>query len=105
MSTRVPVGPLADFPPGTVHGFEHDDEAYVLVHDEEGNLSVFEDRCSHQDLPLAEGSVEGCRLICPWHGASFHAGSGEALTMPAVAPIEKLTTEVVDGVVTFIPED
>ena len=34
-------------------------------------------RCPHQGGPLGEGLIEGCWLICPWHGWEYDPVSGE----------------------------
>ena len=63
---------------------------------EEGKYLAFEDRCSHDDAPIAEGkiSLEECTIECPRHGARFSLLTGEALQMPAVYPIEVYPTKV-----------
>jgi thiamine pyrophosphate-dependent acetolactate synthase large subunit-like protein/nitrite reductase/ring-hydroxylating ferredoxin subunit len=34
-------------------------------------------RCPHQGGPLGEGLIEGCWLICPWHGWEYDPRTGE----------------------------
>jgi pyruvate oxidase len=34
-------------------------------------------RCPHQGGPLGEGMIEGCWLICPWHGWEYDPRTGE----------------------------
>lgn len=34
-------------------------------------------RCPHQGGPLGEGMLEGCWLICPWHGWEYDPVTGE----------------------------
>jgi thiamine pyrophosphate-dependent acetolactate synthase large subunit-like protein/nitrite reductase/ring-hydroxylating ferredoxin subunit len=34
-------------------------------------------RCPHQGGPLGEGMIEGCWLICPWHGWEYDPKTGE----------------------------
>lgn len=50
-----------------------------------GKLSAFVNSCSHMGGPTAlEPCGDGvCRLRCQWHGATFDAESGQALTPPA----------------------
>jgi 3-phenylpropionate/trans-cinnamate dioxygenase ferredoxin component len=55
-----------------------DDEVYALG-----------DKCSHQDVSLAEGEVDEFEktLECWKHGSAFDLASGEALTLPATQPV------------------
>ena len=34
-------------------------------------------RCPHQGGPLGEGMIEGCWLICPWHGWEYDPRTGD----------------------------
>jgi 3-phenylpropionate/trans-cinnamate dioxygenase ferredoxin subunit len=83
MSRWIKIGTLADFPEGkpVVHDFRYESAVLVRVGD---TIYAIEDRCSHEDVPLSEGEVDGCQIICPRHGARFDLRTGEALTMPAV---------------------
>lgn len=62
-----------------------------------GKIYAVEDRCSHDDGPLGEGTVEGCEVICPRHGARFDLRDGRATRMPAVQPIRTVPVREEDG--------
>jgi len=66
----------------------------------DGELLAIEDRCSHDDGPLAEGDfdVEEGYAVCPRHGAHIDIRTGRALTLPAVEPVETFPTRVEDGI-------
>ena len=55
-----------------------------------------DDTCSHSDASLSEGDVADFKIECWLHGAEFDLRSGEALTPPAVMPVQKYSVRV-DG--------
>lgn len=64
-----------------------------------GELLAIEDRCSHDDGPLAEGEFdpEACTVECPRHGSLFDLRSGRPKTLPAFAPVETFEVRAEDG--------
>jgi 3-phenylpropionate/trans-cinnamate dioxygenase ferredoxin component len=63
------------------------DLAVAVVRDSEGTLHAISDTCSHAEISLSEGDVEGCTIECWAHGSSFDLNSGEPLTLPAYEPV------------------
>lgn len=63
------------------------DGVEVLLCKCEDKIFAIEDVCTHDGAPLDQGELEGCRIICPRHGANFDVRTGEALTLPAVVPL------------------
>ena len=55
-----------------------------------GDLLAIEDRCSHDDGPLAEGEFDAatCTVECPRHGSLFDLRSGRPMTLPAYQPVD-----------------
>ena len=53
-------------------------------------LYAIEDRCSHDDGPLAEGEFdpETCTVECPRHGSLFDLKTGKPMTLPAYVPVD-----------------
>ncbi len=79
---------------GEVKGVEVDGFPVLLIK-YKGRIYAYEDRCSHQDMPISENyEVEGERITCMWHGAEFDIFSGKNLSMPAPSPIKKLNVYV-----------
>jgi 3-phenylpropionate/trans-cinnamate dioxygenase ferredoxin subunit len=96
----VNVAPLEEFPPGSVK-IVHAGEIAVGVYNLSGELYAIEDRCSHDNGPLAEGDFdpdEGV-AICPRHGARIDIRTGRPLSLPAVLPVETFPVVVEDGIV------
>jgi 3-phenylpropionate/trans-cinnamate dioxygenase ferredoxin component len=63
-----------------------------------GDLLAIEDRCSHDDGPLAEGEFDAasCTVECPRHGSLFDLRTGRPKTLPAYQPVETFEVRV-DG--------
>jgi len=100
--TTIPVCPLVELQPGAMRLVEHG-ELKIGVFNCDGTLYAIEDRCSHDDGPLAEGefSPETCTVECPRHGSLFDLTSGRPKTLPAYAPVRTFTTAVVDDTITL----
>lgn len=64
-----------------------------------GDLLAIEDRCSHDDGPLAEGEFDQatCTVECPRHGSLFDLRTGRPKTLPAFAPVETFQVRIEDG--------
>lgn len=64
-----------------------------------GELLAIEDRCSHDDGPLAEGGFDPstCTVECPRHGSLFDLRTGRPKTLPAFAPVETFEVRIEDG--------
>ena len=65
----------------------------------EGELLAIEDRCSHDDGPLAEGEFDAasCTVECPRHGSLFDVRTGRPKTLPAYQPVETFPVRTEDG--------
>ena len=98
--TTIPVCPLAELPSGAMRLVEHG-ETKIGVFNCDGTLHAIEDRCSHDDGPLAEGEFDPatCTVECPRHGSLFDLTSGRPKTLPAYAPVRTFTTAVVDDTI------
>jgi 3-phenylpropionate/trans-cinnamate dioxygenase ferredoxin subunit len=63
-----------------------------------GDLVAIEDRCSHDDGPLAEGEFEpaSCTVECPRHCSLNDLRSGRPKTLPAYRPVETFEVTLED---------
>ena len=93
--TFVEVCRLGDLPEGTAKRVEIDGLAVALVHTE-GEVFAITDECSHADVALSEGEVDGCTLECWLHGSRFDLRTGEPTGLPATAPVA-VHSVTVDG--------
>jgi len=65
-----------------------------------GTLYAVEARCPHGNGPLAEGTVEGTVLTCPWHGSQFDlARACEIVRGPAVRSPKTYEVRVENGAI------
>ena len=96
----VEVCPVEELPVGAVRLVERGTVS-VGVYNLGGRLCAIEDRCSHDNGPLAEGDFDAEEgvAICPRHGARIEICTGKPLSLPAVEPVDTFPVRVVDGVV------
>ncbi len=66
------------------------DDIEIGVFNCDGTLYAIEDRCSHDDGPLAEGTLDpqACTVECPRHGSLFDLKTGRPRTLPAYEPVD-----------------
>lgn len=69
----------------------------ALVKDGEGNCYAIGDTCSHADISLSEGFVEGKAVECWAHGARFDLKTGQALALPATDDVPVYELTIVNG--------
>ncbi len=82
----VKVADLGECPPGSLLDVEAGEESIVLAN-VGGDLYALENRCSHEDLPLSDGELDGDQLECLYHGARFDVCTGRAVGLPAIKPV------------------
>jgi len=80
-----------------------DNQAIALVKDSAGDIYAIGDTCTHGDVSLSEGFVEGETIECWAHGSHFSLRTGHALTLPAYEPVPVFTVTIVDGNVYIDP--
>lgn len=98
MSEWIAVTSVRGFEPGSRETFDLDGVQALLLN-VDGEYFAIEDKCSHAEVELNGGVVEGETIACPLHGAKFCLKSGKALTPPAYEDIETFSVRVVDGVI------
>jgi 3-phenylpropionate/trans-cinnamate dioxygenase ferredoxin subunit len=67
----------------------------------DGTLYAIEDRCSHDNGPLAEGEFDedACTVECPRHGSLFDLKTGRPVTLPAYVPVETFPVIIEDDTI------
>ena len=100
MSPVIDVCPLSDLPPGASRIVEWEDLEIGLFNCN-GQILAIEDRCSHDNGPLAEGEFDedNCTVECPRHGSLFDLETGNPKTLPAYQPVETFAVRVEDDII------
>ena len=57
--------------PGTVTEVVFWKQSIALFRSEDGSFHAMENRCLHRQIKLSLGEVEGCRLVCGYHGWEY----------------------------------
>jgi glycine betaine catabolism B len=81
----VKVAETKDIQPSTMKAVEVAGEK-ICVANVEGKYYAIGNVCTHVGGPLAEGTLEGYEVECPWHGSKFDVRSGEPTRPPARRP-------------------
>ena len=97
---ELDVCPVEELPPGEMK-IVTAGLVSVGVYNLDGTYYAIEDRCSHDDGPLAEGELDEatCTVECPRHGARFDLKTGKPLTLPAYAPVDVFPVVVDDDLI------
>ena len=96
----IHVCAVSELPAGARKIIEWEDTE-IGVFNCNGDYLAIEDRCSHDDGPLAEGEFDEstCMVECPRHGSLFDLRTGKPETLPAYVPVETFPVVVVDDVI------
>lgn len=80
----LPLGELRSF---KIKGHE------ILAVNVDNKVFCLDGRCTHAGAPLAEGTLNGEVLTCPWHYSQFNITSGIVLRGPAYKPLKSYRVE------------
>lgn len=86
-----------DVPKGTAISVDVDGTPVAVVHAEDGTVHAIHDECSHAQVALSEGEIDGCTLECWLHGSRFDLRTGAPTGLPATEPVPVYPVEVRDG--------
>ena len=53
----------------------------ALYRGEDGKLRALENRCAHRQIKLSAGEVDGCNLVCAYHGWAYNE-EGQVVQIP-----------------------
>ena len=100
MTAVIDICPLDELPPGARRLVEWED-LEIGVFNCGGEFFAIEDRCSHDNGPLAEGEFDeaSCTVECPRHGSLFDLRTGAPKTLPAYVAVDTFPVRVQDDIV------
>ena len=81
----VKVADTKDIQPSHMKEVQVDGENICVVNIE-GKYYAIGSICTHDGGPLADGTLEGYEVECPWHGSKFDVRTGEVRNPPASEP-------------------
>jgi ferredoxin-NADP reductase/nitrite reductase/ring-hydroxylating ferredoxin subunit len=81
----VKVADIKDIQRSQMKAVEVDGESICIVNIE-GKYFAIGSVCTHEGGPLADGTLEGYEVECPWHGSKFDVRTGEVTNPPADTP-------------------
>ncbi|MBW7930726.1 MAG: aromatic ring-hydroxylating dioxygenase subunit alpha [Gammaproteobacteria bacterium] len=58
---------------------------FVLFRDDDDKAVCLSDVCCHRGAALGKGEMNGCNVVCPYHGWEFN-GAGQCTLIPAMGP-------------------
>jgi nitrite reductase/ring-hydroxylating ferredoxin subunit len=94
----VEVCPVDSLNPGDRKCFMLPTGEPCVVVNSDGTVFCVSATCTHRDLSIEEGRIQGGCIVCPWHRAKFNLATGKA-TPPASRPLPTFEVAVVDGIV------
>jgi nitrite reductase (NADH) small subunit len=85
MSQCTRIASVSELPPeGETREFPFGSSAVCIANDG-GTFAVLDNVCPHKGGPLAEGSIENGKLVCPWHGWEFRLSDGQCVHRPGAS--------------------
>ena len=85
-----------DIKPGELKRVEIGGLALCLAHVEGGGICAISDLCTHEEVELSDGYLDGDEVECPMHGSRFNVCTGAVRGLPANKPVQTYPVEV-DG--------
>lgn len=98
----IRVCPLAEIPVDGAISVQANGTQMTVVRTGE-NVYAISDLCSHAQISLAQGEVDGTAIECWMHGSRFDLTTGTPINPPATDPIATYPVKVEGGDVHVYP--
>jgi glycine betaine catabolism B len=93
MNDFIKVAETNEIQPSHMKLVELGDENICVVN-VNGKYYAIGNVCTHEGGPLADGTLEGYEVECPWHGSKFDVRTGEVTAPPADLPVPSYEVKV-----------
>lgn len=87
MTNVIELMPLSDLPLGSIRKVDVAGRDIAIANTPEGVFAI-DDICSHAEVSLSEGELDGCFIECWMHGSAFDLRTGVPQTPPAIRPVQ-----------------
>jgi 3-phenylpropionate/trans-cinnamate dioxygenase ferredoxin subunit len=77
-----------DLEPGEITRIEVNGVALCVGRLDDGEFFAVADECTHEEIELSDGDLQGLELECPAHGSRFNVVTGEVRGLPATVPVK-----------------
>jgi len=92
----IEVASSDEIPHGGMKRVEIDGHRYLIAHTE-GTYYAVDDQCSHEEVSLYLGCIQGDMIKCSLHGSRFSLKTGEPKEEPATEPIGTYALKLEDN--------
>lgn len=94
MSEPIRVCALDELPEVGAALAEIDGRRISMIRTQDGTVHAIDDTCTHANVSLSEGEVDGCFIECWLHGSRFDVRTGEPDCPPATEPVAVHTVTI-----------
>ncbi|HCG57285.1 MULTISPECIES: non-heme iron oxygenase ferredoxin subunit [Brevibacterium] len=101
--TMIDVAAADEVAAGATMRIEVGNYEICIARDSDGTIHAIDDVCTHGEVSLAEGEVEGCAIECWLHGSQFDLTTGRPLSPPAFEPVAVYDCKEIAGRILIDP--
>lgn len=95
--TKCAVAKLADLESSPLTRVEANGVPICLARLADGEIFAISDTCSHEQIELSDGDLDGEDVECPAHGSRFNVRTGAVSGLPAEDPVDTYPVTIEDG--------
>jgi 3-phenylpropionate/trans-cinnamate dioxygenase ferredoxin subunit len=99
----IRVAQTDELPPGKMKRFDFAQHRYLIVN-AEGHIYAVDDLCSHEEVSLYLGCIQGHNIKCSLHGSRFCLKTGVPLEDPATEAIRTYPVKIENNEILIQPK-